>query len=165
MSNTKKKLLLELQNSYGFSENFIESLQDGLLITDTQGEVLMVNAAACSITGFNKNELLNIKTPFPFWPKKYINEFNQRFKDFQEDHLKREFEAVYKHKKGEEFPVLVFLAAIKNTKSKVIAYLKYFQSIRIESKFYLGTTHFFGGSFFLKNHTNPSGGTPTCQKK
>ncbi len=129
MSNTKKKLLLELQNSYGFSENFIESLQDGLLITDTQGEVLMVNAAACSITGFNKNELLNIKTPFPFWPKKYINEFNQRFKDFQEDHLKREFEAVYKHKNGEEFPVLVFLAAIKNTKSKVIAYLKYFQSI------------------------------------
>ena len=34
-----------------------------------------------------------------------------------------------------------------------------------ESIFYLGTTNFFGGSFFIKNHKNPSGGTPTCQKK
>ena len=35
----------------------------------------------------------------------------------------------------------------------------------IESIFYLGTTNFLGGSFFIENHKNPSGGTPTSQKK
>ena len=34
----------------------------------------------------------------------------------------------------------------------------------LESIFYLGTTNFLGGSFFIKNHKNPSGGTPTCKK-
>lgn len=124
-----EKLIKELQEIYGFSENFIESLQDGLLITDTKGKVLMVNDAVCSITGFDKTDLVGSKAPFPFWPRESFHEFNQRFKSFQDDNLKREYKAVYRHKNGKEFSVLVFLAAIKDSASKVIAYLKYFQSI------------------------------------
>ena len=33
-----------------------------------------------------------------------------------------------------------------------------------ESIFYLGTTNFLGGSFFIKNHKNLTGGIPPCQK-
>lgn len=129
MTGKDVQLLEELRLANGFSDTFIESLPDGLLITNTNGKVLFVNTVLSELTGFNKQELIGTKTPFPFWPPEFCKDFNSRFKNMQKENLEHEFEATYMHKNGTRFPVLVIIESIKNKKEEIIAYLVFIQSL------------------------------------
>jgi len=129
MTGKDVQLLEELRLANGFSDTFIESLPDGLLITNTNGKVLFVNTVLSELTGFNKQELIGTKTPFPFWPPEFCKDFNSRFKNMQKENLEHEFEATYMHKNGTRFPVLVIIESIKNKKEEIIAYLALVQSL------------------------------------
>ena len=57
MSDANIKLAEQLQKLYGFSDSFIESLQDGLIIITPKGEIVLTNDALSRLTGFDKTEL------------------------------------------------------------------------------------------------------------
>jgi PAS domain S-box-containing protein len=116
-------LVQELELKLGFSEVFIESIRDGLLITDTEGKIIMVNSACCRITGFDRDELLDISPPFPFWPPEYHSEYDSGFRRLLNEGFKGEFESIHLRKGGIQFPASVFIASIKDTEQRVIAHL------------------------------------------
>lgn len=66
MTKTDQKLLNELRQTKGFSENFAESLQGGFLILSAKGKIIVVKSLLCRIIGFDKEELIDAKLPFPF---------------------------------------------------------------------------------------------------
>lgn len=129
MSKADTKLLNELRQIKGFSEDFVESLQDGLLIINLKGKIILCNNALTQITGFAKEELVDINLPFPYWPTELHEKYSRLFKNMPKDKLKRELEVTYQHKNGDRFPVVVLIAKIKNNKAKTIAYLALIQDI------------------------------------
>lgn len=132
MGKTDVTLLDELTSNLGFTEMFIETIQEGLLIVDTEGKVIMVNHKLSEITGFEKFELLNSHPPYPFWPPEMQGQFSQGIKETLEEDFKGEYETIHMRKNGERFPILVFVSSIKNGEGAIIAYLALFQDISNE---------------------------------
>ncbi|MDD7886964.1 PAS domain S-box protein [Flavivirga sp. 57AJ16] len=129
MKRTDIELLQELKQEIGFSESFIESLEDGLIIINLLGRIVMVNSAFSCITGFKVEELTNIGFPFPFWPPESREEFSEGFKKMLKSNIDGEHETTHVRKDGTYFPVKVFVAAIKNRNNEVIAHLGLIEGI------------------------------------
>lgn len=119
----------ELKNDLGFSDVFVESIQDGLLITDTKGKILIINSAFCTLTGFDKEELLGAEAPFPFWPDELQKDFTNGFQKTLKEGLNGEFESIHMRKNGSRFPVSIFSSSILDMKGKIIAHLGLLQDI------------------------------------
>ncbi|MFD2824663.1 sigma 54-interacting transcriptional regulator [Lacinutrix iliipiscaria] len=134
MSKINEKLINELQQLNGFTENFIESLQDGFIILDTKGRIVISNSAFSKFTGYDKHELLGLSAPFPFWPEEFHNDYMSRFEEMLKDNLKSEFEVVYQRKNEDRIPVTLFVASIKNSKDKTIAYFVLVQDESIDKQ-------------------------------
>ncbi len=59
----RKKLETELAASEAKYKSYIDNAPNGIFITDQKGKYLMVNKAACKITGYSESELLTMHTP------------------------------------------------------------------------------------------------------
>ncbi|GHC58605.1 PAS domain-containing sensor histidine kinase [Ulvibacter litoralis] len=123
MNNEDILLLNELKHSTEFSENYIESLLDGLIIMNLEGKIITINTELSKITGFNKGELEGVTFPFPFWPSEFYEDYKTRFNQLVTNNLNQEFKSIYIDKKGERFQAFNFLTSIKNSKGEIIAYI------------------------------------------
>ena len=129
MSETGTNLIEELQQLYGFSYSFIESLSDGLLIINLEGKIIIQNSVISKITGFGKADLVGAKVPFPFWPEEFHDKYIGLFSELSKGQIKKEFKVVYKHKNEDRFPASIFFSCIKNNKDKVIAYIAVIEEV------------------------------------
>lgn len=129
MSKSTPNLLEELKTTYGFTEDYLESIPDGITIFNNAGKLLLVNTAFCEISGFNKNDIVGLKSPFPFWPSNELAEYKKRFKKILKENLNGEFQSIHKRKNGEQYPVSIFFASILNIQEEVIAHIAVIQDI------------------------------------
>ncbi len=58
----------QLRAAYAFRLAMSQSLITGLRAVDLEGRITFVNAAFCRMTGFNEEELVGLKPPYPYWP-------------------------------------------------------------------------------------------------
>jgi len=123
----------ELLNLLGFTEAFLESLVDGLIVLDTSGRIVLVNKAFCRITGFEEKELLESGIPYPFWPPEYHEEFGDGLKKNLGEDFKGEFATIHTRKDGERFSVAISTSAIRNSEGKVISHLGLMQDLTLKS--------------------------------
>ena len=123
MSKINKKLVEKLQLFYGFTDDYIESIKDGLVIIDTDGHIIITNEIFCSITGYAKKELLGISAPFPFWPSEFHNDYKRIYNEMLDGELKSDFEAVYLREDQSRIPVYLFISSIADDAETPIAYL------------------------------------------
>ena len=49
------------------SAAILDAMSEGFALT-RDGEIVSINPALCTITGFSEEELLGARSPFPFWP-------------------------------------------------------------------------------------------------
>lgn len=110
---------------------FLESIEDGLLVIDTEAAIIMLNGAFCRMTGFSKQELLGVKAPYPFWPPEKLEEFAEGFKKTLNEDFKGEYETVHVRKNGERFPIVVFTSSIKDHNGKIVAHMALFQDLSV----------------------------------
>lgn len=111
----------ESQESRDYLENLIASMQDGLVILDAQGRHLTVNDAFCRMTGYSREELLNLAPPHPYWPPEALNQIQAAFDktlNGQFDH----FELTFKRKNGGRFPAIVSPSWVKDKEGNIISY-------------------------------------------
>ncbi|WP_452227500.1 PAS domain S-box protein [Lacinutrix cladophorae] len=117
MNNSSSNLFEELSTKYGFSNTYVESINEGLIIFNTSGEILIANKAICTITGYKKESLIGLKSSFPFWPSKEL----EKYKTCIKKNKTGDFKSVYMRKNGEHFPVTIFFASIKDDRGQEIA--------------------------------------------
>lgn len=111
----------ELKSEKEFSEKLITSLHEGLSVVDVDGKHIKVNAALCNMTGFNEDELLGIKPPFPYWPPEELDNLNKAFSaPLVKLGTTKEF--IFMRKNGERFPVSLSDSVIQNKEGEIIAY-------------------------------------------
>lgn len=129
----RKKAEEELLKHKEFIEDLIESMQDGFSVLDANGRRIMANKAFYRITGFSKEELINIGPPFPFWPPEHINDIKMAFDGMRRGELK-DFDLTFMRKNGERFPVIINTSCLRNEQGEVANYLIILKDITARKK-------------------------------
>ena len=62
-----KKVKKELEEANSFRSNLLENAPIAILVSDPETEILYVNSLFEKLTGFTKDEVCGVKTPYPWW--------------------------------------------------------------------------------------------------
>lgn len=109
----KKKESLQLQ----VSRLILQNVDEAVLIMDSKKNIIDLNIEACKLTGYSKQEILNLNTALL---KKSVTSFNvyQKMKEYILAGQNWNGELWLKKKDGSKFAALLNVTHIKNFKSK-----------------------------------------------
>jgi formate hydrogenlyase transcriptional activator len=93
-----KPSTIDFQRELLLSHFTIENLQEAVFWVNSQGNILQVNARACELTGYSKEELL-CKGVLDINPSEVVMDFPKFWKRLKKE-KKITFEAKHKHKSG-----------------------------------------------------------------
>ncbi|MGL1903769.1 MAG: PAS domain S-box protein [Fibrobacterales bacterium] len=118
ISEEKRKAVFEqveekLWKSEKFSKQIIESMAEGFSILNEDGVHIDVNRAFCKMTGFEKEELIGIGVPHPYWPEEEYENIQEAFVRTSKGEFEC-FELILKKKNGDRFPALVTPSRVKD---------------------------------------------------
>lgn len=65
----------ELRCERDHSAAITAAMSEGYALT-VEGEIVEVNQAACTLTGFSRRELIGARVPFPFWPPERVGDMS-----------------------------------------------------------------------------------------
>jgi PAS domain S-box-containing protein len=115
----RKKAEDTLRESEERFQAVIENLPHGFCLHDLDGRILLVNKAACEMTGYTQEEMLNMNVA-------EIDPGSRTRADREKLWLKLEkggfarIESIHYHKNGSSFPVEIFISAINFKDSPMI---------------------------------------------
>jgi len=110
----------ELQNSQERLERMFESVTDGIVVTGTDGSILIVNQGAVRMHGFNTDEELLGKNSLDLVAPRDRNRVNRQMLSAQEKGATRFQECNLIKADGSEFPAELNTSALKDASGKVI---------------------------------------------
>jgi len=129
----RKKADLELKLAKEFTDKLVMSMQEGLIIVNPEGEIIMINDSTCNILGYSRSELIGMELPYPFARTEDFEEIsktNEKVKKGEAPTFKFEFI----RKNGEHFLASFLTGNIKNDKGEVIALFGTIKDISKEEK-------------------------------
>jgi PAS domain S-box-containing protein len=112
------KLIKEESNAK--FRNYIDNAPDGVFVVDEKGNYLEVNAAASSITGFSKEELLSTKYGDSLLEEKREDALRQFKQLLKSKSLKGELSAI--HKDGRT--IILAVEAVKLSENRFLGFVK-----------------------------------------
>ena len=89
-----------------FHGTVVDSMQDGLVVLDTDGVHVDANPAFCRMSGFSREELVGTGLPHVYWPPEAQAAIQAAFQRAT-SHEGQMFELTFMRKSGERFPVMV----------------------------------------------------------
>lgn len=103
----------QLRSETAFRQSMEESLTVGLRARDHEGRILYVNAAFCNLVGWERDELVGLTPPMPYWVPSRIAETEERHQKFQkEGPVSQRFESIFRHHDGHDIDVQVYEAPL-----------------------------------------------------
>ncbi|SFZ94965.1 PAS domain S-box-containing protein [Flaviramulus basaltis] len=129
----RRKASRELRMAKEFTDKLIMSMQEGLVIVNLEGQIVMINDSFCKILGYSRKELIGINLPYPFASNDDFNKIESSIKQIVKgENLSLEFEFI--KKSGEKFLASFLTGNIKNNKGEVIALFGTMKDISEEFK-------------------------------
>lgn len=129
----RKKAEIDLKLAKEFTDQLIMSMQEGLLIVNLKGEIIMINNSTCDMLGYSKEELIGHNYPYPFAKKEdfeEISKISQKVAIGKSPYFKLEFI----RKNGEKFWASFLAGNIKDDKGEVIALYGTMKDVSDEEK-------------------------------
>lgn len=103
----------QLRGETAFRRSMEESLTVGLRARDHEGRILYVNAAFCKLVGWERDELIGLTPPMPYWVPSRIAETELRHQNFNTaGPVSQSFESVFRHRAGHDIDVQVYEAPL-----------------------------------------------------
>lgn len=114
----------ELRAAYAFRQAMSNSLITGLRAIDLDGRITFVNASFCRMTGFNENELVGIKPPYPYWPPEEFDKLQNNIDMALAGKAPASgFEMRIMRKNGERFDVRLYFSPLIDTNGQQIGWM------------------------------------------
>lgn len=103
----------QLRSETAFRQSMEESLTVGLRARNHDGRILYVNAAFCNLVGWERDELVGLTPPMPYWVPTRIAETEKRHEKFHNaGPVPQSFESVFRHRDGSDIDVQVYEAPL-----------------------------------------------------
>ena len=116
----RKKAELELKAAKDFADKLMMSMQEGLIIVNLKGKIILANESACSTLGYTKKELTGMSLPYPFARKEDLKEITRHYKKIAAGKAPS-FQFEYIKKNGDTFPATFSTGNITDNNGDVIA--------------------------------------------
>ena len=108
----------DLKKEKALQDQIISNYGDGFFIIDEEGKMLVVNDALCCMTGYDREELTNVKPPYPYWPPEEYETIGAAVrKKYGKEENK--FKLTFKRKNEERFPAVIKTFNIEDAQGKI----------------------------------------------
>jgi len=113
-----------LRREYAFRRAVEDSVTSGIIMVSPQGEISYVNPALCRMVGFERDELLGRKPPFPFWLPEDSNRIQRMLTDtLMHKKLPENMELKFRRKDGKLVDVMIRPTLMKDETGKPVGTL------------------------------------------
>ncbi|WP_420378258.1 sigma 54-interacting transcriptional regulator [Gilvibacter sp.] len=112
----------QLESEREFSARVINGLQEGLIVIDPLGKFLDANPAFLKMIGFDREEIIGISPPYPYWPPEHMDEIITSFTNIM-DKSNKAARLTFMRKNGERFPALVSVTHLRDEKGEITAHV------------------------------------------
>jgi two-component system, NarL family, sensor histidine kinase UhpB len=100
------------------------SIPSGIAAVDNEGALTYVNAAFCEMVGWSEAELINRKSPYPFFPPNEEKTLREVFARVMENGVPQGgFELCFQHRDGRRFDALLLVRTLKDADGKATGWL------------------------------------------
>ena len=114
----------ELRAAYAFRQAMSQSLITGLRAIDLEGRITFVNSAFCRMTGFEEDELVGIKAPYPYWPPEEFERLQHNIDAALAGNAPAAgFEMRIMRKSGERFDVRLYFSPLIDADGRQIGWM------------------------------------------
>ncbi|MET0496166.1 MAG: PAS domain S-box protein [Actinoplanes sp.] len=96
-----------LRDERDLSRTVLHSLREGILTTGADYAVIEVTPRWCEITGFDPQDVIGCRPPYPWWPPEQVDEMALRLTALLAENVDSESEIVILRKDGARVDVLV----------------------------------------------------------
>ena len=129
----RKKAEIDLKLAKDFTDKLVMSMQEGLIIVDLEGKIIMINNSTCKILGYKREELIGMELPYPFAKIEDFQKISETNKKVAKgDSPSFQFEFIKKN--GEHFLASFLTGNITNDKGEVIALFGTMKDVSDEEK-------------------------------
>ncbi|WP_418637558.1 PAS domain S-box protein [Winogradskyella sp.] len=129
----RRKAEINLKLAKEFNDKLIMSMQEGLVIVDLDGKIIMVNDSYCDILGYSREELLGLNLPYPFVKTEDLEKIsNINAQVVKGEEPSSQFEFIRKN--GETFLASFLSGNIKDDNGEVIALFGTMKDVSEEEK-------------------------------
>lgn len=129
----RRKAELDLKLAKEFTDKLIMSMQEGLLIVNLEGKIMMVNNSFCELLGYTEDELIGLNLPYPFAKNEDL-ELMMAIKDDVTKGEAKSFQLEFLKKNGKQFLASFLSGNILDDKGEVIALFGTVKDITEEDK-------------------------------
>ncbi len=113
-----------LESEHAFRKTIEETIPSGLIVVDTEGQIIYVNQSFCKMIGWTAVELIGSRPPYKYWPPEGAEERTRAFlKKLSEVESPYEVERQFVRRDGELFWGLLFSTRFSNSKGRIIGRL------------------------------------------
>ncbi|TXT64115.1 MAG: putative Signal transduction histidine kinase [Promethearchaeota archaeon] len=98
----KKQSEQKLENSERFSSTLLENSPNPILVINPNKSIRYINPAFEDLTGFNASEILNRKTPYPWWFEEGLSIEEKQYRLYLKN-ASNKVEDIFKKKDGTKF--------------------------------------------------------------
>lgn len=129
----RRKAELELKHAKEFTDKLIMSMQEGLIIVNLEGKVIMVNDSICRILGYTRTELIGQNMPYNYVAHNDAEKIAKTYKKVTEGET-LSFYVEFVRKNKEKFIASFLTGNIKNDQGEVIALFGTVKDVSEEEK-------------------------------
>jgi len=117
----RKEVQRALIEAVEFSNNLIDSMQDGFSVLDKDGRALDANPALCLLTGFSREALIGQSAPFSYWPPEEYETIQAAFQKTLKGVI-GVYDLIFMRQNGERFPVTVSPSVVRDRDGTIVNY-------------------------------------------
>ena len=129
----RKQTEIALKAAKEFTDKLIMSMQEGLMIVNLKGKIIMVNNSLCEMLGYKEKELIGLNLPYPFAKPKDLEKM-LAIKDEVAKGKAKSFQLEFYKKNGEKFLASFLSGNILDDSQNVIALFGTIKDITEEDK-------------------------------
>ena len=123
-----EKMRKRVEGELDLVSKILKNANEGVIITDENTRMIMVNPAVTKITGYKEEELIG-RTPRILQSKRHDKEFYKNMWDSLKESGKWEGEIWNRQKSGEAYPEWLSITAVNDARGKVTKYIGTFHDI------------------------------------